>query len=483
MEVRRLPDEFAMPPKEGATGAEPAQMPPEIHCMTEERTGNPREEFEGKSGGKKSEEATGHQHSLVKKLMMMPVAGTIAALSIVFASYGVDPLGDDFLNHETYYDRHEQPNEEKGSSEGKHKNLREVREYPGDITGVIIEVTYVPTGENYRAGKTGEEGLEEARQYVQMLGGDPDSLSYVKSEKIYMGKQQSDDFFYVGDLDDPENLMIISGSLEDTYQEIAYFEAFESMEIGDEPYHEWINEPEDDGGEEGNELPDYFPSLDNLEPEFEGKVAWNGNGPEWYVSVVPRGENRYFFLAAGAGISSTIDTVEGATYDLETNTLTLDNFTGDWAEINLMGNGFTIELIGSNSIRNMSIWGAGYGGSVRFTGTGSLVINEGYGLDNGGLTMEGEWSDCCIMVENGVTLEFYGAMQTIYYPPLSIKESNLSQTIYLAPGVEMTAYKDRDNASYGPGVEGYDGSVGVDRQIVYTQNGAVATYVKIAPAE
>ena len=38
MEVRRLPDEFAMPPKERATGAEPAQMPPEIHCMTEERS-------------------------------------------------------------------------------------------------------------------------------------------------------------------------------------------------------------------------------------------------------------------------------------------------------------------------------------------------------------------------------------------------------------------------------------------------------------
>lgn len=69
-------------------------------------------------------------------------------------------------------------------------------------------------------------------------------------------------------------------------------------------------------------------------------------------------------------------TMPDAWYDISTNTLTLDNFTGEVLEVNLMGNGFTINLIGENHLDELIMWGAGYGGSVTFTGTGSLTLNE-----------------------------------------------------------------------------------------------------------
>ena len=563
MEKYRMPDEFGMPRGERATPPEPANVPTEFTAVPEVSL-SPSLEFDGKSGGAKSEEAKS-RHGLIKQIMLMPVAATVATLSIVFSSLGVDPLGNDFLNNDDWVleeEQEQQGTKDKDAKEGTSKDkgdkgdkgdkqYREVKEYPGDITGVIIDVTYVPTGESYRAEETGEEGLEEARHWVLRQGGDPDTITYVGSEEIYAGREISDDAIIVGDEDNPSDWYVAQGTVTDVYKTVAYFNAYESMELEKEPegskldafpilvifvptgdkYYptemgelglaearEWVKsiggdpdsmqfvtirrdtkyeledgvlstilmdfavyevtEYADDYGDS-----DWMPILPNQDPDFAGDYAWSDGGPEWYIALMRRGETQYTFLAAGEGITDNLSNIPGASYDPATNTLTLDHFKGEYGEINLMGNGFTIELIGENTIDRMSIWGASYGGSVHFTGTGSLIFNEDFGIDNGGLILEAEGSESCIMVDQGVTLEIYGGKYSDAYPPLMVKQSNLAQTIYLAPGLEMTAYREDDGASYGPAYEAYDDSTGISRQVVYTTNGLVPNCVRIAPKD
>lgn len=560
MEKYRMPDEFGMPSGERATPPEPANVPTEFTPVPEVSL-SPSLEFDGKSGGAESEDAKS-RHGLIKQIMLMPVAATVATLSIVFSSLGVDPLGNDFLNNDDWVveeEQEQQGTKDKGAKEGTSKDkgdkgdkqYREVKEYPGDITGVLIDVTYVPTGESYRAEETGEEGLEEARHWVLRQGGDPDTITYVGSEEIYVGREISDDAILVGDMDDFDNMYIAQGTVTDVYKTVAYFNAYESMELEKEPegskldafpilvifvptgdkYYptemgelglaearEWVEsiggDPDsmqfvtirrdtkyelEDGvlstilmdfavyevTEYGDTYggSDWMPVLPNQDPDFAGDYAWSDGGPEWYIALMRRGETQYTFLAAGEGITKDLSDIPGASYDPATNTLTLDHFRGEYGEINLMGNGFTIELIGENTIDRMSIWGASYGGSVHFTGTGSLIFNEDFGIDNGGLILEAEGSESCIMVDQGVTLEIYGGKYSDAYPPLMVKQSNLAQTIYLAPGLEMTAYREDDGASYGPAYEAYDDSTGISRQVVYTTNGLVPNCVRIAPKD
>jgi hypothetical protein len=244
-----LPEEFSFPPKEDGPLIEPKGLPTESAPATEfskvaEPSMDMHKEFEGKSGGEESEKAK--EHRLIKRMLLMPIAATTATLAIVFSSFGYDPLGEDFLNQEWRIDG---PNEEgqdgqqgKGEADpqghGEEKNVRDqgVAGYPGDLTGVIIDVTYVPTGESYRPAVSGEEGLEVAREWVKMQGGDPDTITYVKSEQISTGPQYSDDLGYVGDADDPANWYVFSGEVTEGYQEIAYFNAYASKETqGQEP--------------------------------------------------------------------------------------------------------------------------------------------------------------------------------------------------------------------------------------------------------
>lgn len=96
------------------------------------------------------------------------------------------------------------------------------------------------------------------------------------------------------------------------------------------------------------------------------------------------GENSYTYIALYNDdinlqlYGSDADTVEGAVYDTATNTLTLTNYNHPelWLETNMMGDDFKLRLTGENHLASVSIWGAGWGGSLEITGDGSLTINE-----------------------------------------------------------------------------------------------------------
>lgn len=79
------------------------------------------------------------------------------------------------------------------------------------------------------------------------------------------------------------------------------------------------------------------------------------------------------------------DIFSGASYDLETNTLTLNNVKAKNAVIDAyeMGDDFKIKLIGHNELAGISSSGSTRGCSVTITGDGELVVNRtgtGYGI-------------------------------------------------------------------------------------------------------
>ncbi|MBO4338634.1 MAG: hypothetical protein J5877_01780 [Clostridia bacterium] len=113
------------------------------------------------------------------------------------------------------------------------------------------------------------------------------------------------------------------------------------------------NGPIDGGGYIGFMLPPY-----NYDPEIP------------YMAIVHEG-----------GVD--VDPVEGATYDLATNTLTLSDYNMPYSlGISSMGDDFKIELVGENSLDNISISDSqGNGCSVTFTGEGSLTVNENRNAD------------------------------------------------------------------------------------------------------
>ena len=204
------------------------------------------------------------------------------------------------------------------------------------------------------------------------------------------------------------------------------------------PENALISTPEDSAGEPSEEISesdsqtdgeeDAFPVLPNLEPDFEGKYAWSDMGSEEYVVVDSH------FLHAGTFYTdggTEIESLPGASYDKSTNTLTLNNYHGSYADVNLMGNSFKIRLVGENSLDSIMIWGAMYGGSVTFTGSGSIKINES-GNASEGLYLECEFSPSCLMIDREATVEVFGDNAII------IHCTTLEKAIYTLSPIVMT---------------------------------------------
>ncbi|MCR5499811.1 MAG: hypothetical protein K6F31_05410 [Acetatifactor sp.] len=92
--------EFHVPSCEDATPPE-AASPKAPSALTAEPT-QVQAEFDGKSGGAESE--TAQLHKLVKRVMLLPTATVLATASLFLASAGVDPLKDDFLSKDNYWE-------------------------------------------------------------------------------------------------------------------------------------------------------------------------------------------------------------------------------------------------------------------------------------------------------------------------------------------------------------------------------------------
>lgn len=109
-----------------------------------------------------------------------------------------------------------------------------------------------------------------------------------------------------------------------------------------------------------------------------------------------------------------LNELEGVRYEPETNTLYLDNL--EYPELvfetNGMGDDFTVYITGVCSIANMKIWGDGYGGSIRFEGSGTLEVNKD-GYVSYGILVEAENSESAISFGKTVNVIAYGEEFTV----------------------------------------------------------------------
>lgn len=107
----------------------------------------------------------------------------------------------------------------------------------------------------------------------------------------------------------------------------------------------------------------------------------------------------------------------GATYDKSTNTLTLSNLKDAnlSLEVNEMGDDFKLKLVGSNSLKNIVVWGFGYGGSLNIVGSGTLDVHSEE-LDHA-IALYAESSAAKVDIAAESTINLYAKEQVIgiYY--------------------------------------------------------------------
>ena len=205
-----------------------------------------------------------------------------------------------------------------------------------------------------------------------------------------------------------------------------------------------------------------FPTLPNLWPDTP--VPPYGSLGEYYVIF----DNEYWLVSGDAADWGTA-AYPGASYDPATNTLTLTNCTADFLEVNWMGNGFTINLVGENHLGGLMVWGFYSGGSVTLTGTGSLTINEGGGRAYG-ILMLAEESQTCLMVDRGVTLDVSGSDAAII-----VEDTMLEKAIYYLTPLRQTGGVRAVIRS----VE--EDGIALNDYSIVDENGEPAKHVHIAP--
>ena len=117
----------------------------------------------------------------------------------------------------------------------------------------------------------------------------------------------------------------------------------------------------------------------------------------------------------------------GATYDMETNTLTLKNIVAKTATLIVMamGDDFKIKLEGYNELAGIMSSGREWGGSITLTGNGELVLGRNADALFTGLSISADETASFFRVEDSVKLKFY-SNEGYFSPALSVTGSTLT---------------------------------------------------------
>ena len=432
MEYTRLPDEYNLPPEEYQPAREICEPAPEFLWNTPA--------VHPASAAKDRR----RQRELFRKLWA-PLAATVTTIIIVWASYNYDLFGLDFLGSDSGKITPppgidivvptipvETTTEPVGPGDPTEPVTQEATEEPTEaptIEPTISEDDLMASLLPWSEGSVNDAEEMVLFQYIiQDWDGnsfttslsDPDPASSVKDwckergliykmkfmeelerNRTFLGYKLSEDAITSGSGDSPDRLVLLGGTIYAVYKEVVRYETH--INSHGPGYFEM----------EGDAA---FPILSHLAPDFAGVYTDSGI-PEEYIRMVINGESSYRYLVIGETwtkppFNHSLGDVPGASYDEATNTLTLENCTADVLDVNLMGNGFTVNLIGENRIGFILVYGYYYGGSITFTGTGSLVVNEDKTNDFG-LMIDAEISESVLMVDKGVDLEFYGSKYAI----------------------------------------------------------------------
>jgi len=162
-----------------------------------------------------------------------------------------------------------------------------------------------------------------------------------------------------------------------------------------------------------NEDDDYTAYVVAYEMDSDGEVAYDDDG-----------EIVAYYNLYDADEDYEIDELDGAYYDLESNTLYLDNiyYPELCIETNGMGDDFTVNVKGVCELGKFAIWGDGYGGSLTVDGPGKLIVNK----DNYSyyaFLLDAEETESALTFGERVTVEAYGEEYAICVSETTVKEA------------------------------------------------------------
>lgn len=173
--------------------------------------------------------------------------------------------------------------------------------------------------------------------------------------------------------------------------------------------------------------------------------AQNGPSDEYAFIFIENMEDWYEIYTEGTIHN---DAVEGVTYDLATNTLTLNNVSMPKMvlEANKMGDDFKLKLVGENSLAMLTIWGDNYGGSLTITGDGVLNIDtnglkEQMNEDDevNAISLFAENDNAILTVENTATVNIIAQSNAIIV--IDTPNGNANNVIVLKNGQTVPATK------------------------------------------
>ena len=474
-----IPDEIRKPPAEDGMPREIAFPAPECPAMTPETAAAPPE-YE--TGGQRRRVSTGntprigrfetaeetgnaaeaaaaaearrerqHRRQILKSFFA-PVTSTVAAVAIVFASFGFDPLKLDVLNDRAGavgYSNAGDPDDtpvivatptpKGGGTQPDYPTVTpaggptpsptpkllygaEGNTYASPVTWTMIHAE-APNGTVFDSSLSGGDPMDEVKEWLATWNGSLDTSS-VTSDRVFLGYMLDENAVPVGDLDDPASLYVPGGGLYAVYRVDIYYKAVAGSATPDDTPTPTPTTAVVDVD---------FPTLPNQNPDFSGSSTF-GNS-EVFISALLPGESTDRYLISGddwvEGINESSE-IPGISYDTSTNTLTLENCTLSRLVTNVMGNGFRIKLVGDNHIGTLLVWGFYYGGSLTLTGDGTLTINEDR-TNNIGLLLNAELSDTALMIERGIDVNVYGTDAAIV-----IGRTTLEQSVYYHSGTVLS---------------------------------------------
>lgn len=162
-----------------------------------------------------------------------------------------------------------------------------------------------------------------------------------------------------------------------------------------------------------------------------------GDGAYPFIKVINDSTQTALF-----SLMEKTEAVNGLSYDQNSNTLTMKNFTGEMLSVNEMGDDFVIKVEGTNNLSKLWVWGYGYCGSAKLTGTGTLNIKNDVGT---GIELSAENSKSQLYIDKGVTINISCKTNAIH-----VSESTHDTPIMFADGVTTSNGKITTASSYLP---------------------------------
>ncbi len=140
------------------------------------------------------------------------------------------------------------------------------------------------------------------------------------------------------------------------------------------------------------------------------------------------------------------DILEGATYDKDTNTLTLTDFNRSdlRLELNMMGEDFKINVVGDVVLSRLLARGEAYDCKITFTGTGKITINPTR-EHSSALTLRGDTADFTLHVDASVnTVKFLSCESAITFMDVNHPDKNTLFSDGDTPITEFDGWQDSD---------------------------------------